>query len=285
MQSKGWIMLRVLLNRFHQKAPENLLKFLPEEDAKGVSSQKITSDNVAVALAQPQDRLEKIHYSWLISPLSTLPQSIQEPILDVLQDSDKLRQLLNKPQAKATVNLAPPVQTFLINTLYSKMKDRDVLPLEYLPATSLTPLQSLNKHQLIELMDLLGIYDLAEEVRNIIDKDRLKKIYTCLRPKQRQFLRTCLHQKERIAATRINLDHWHGDCKQLDNLLHSRGMIRLAKALCGQHPDFMWHLTHILDTGRGSRLLTHYTDKEVPTVTSVLTQQVLNLLNFLSPRA
>lgn len=287
MQTKSWIILRVLLNR-HQKAPEKLLQFLPPDDAKGIASINVPSDKAELVLTQPSESIKRIHYSWLLPALKTIPKVLLDSTLTILPkiDAEKLRLLLKQPKSDREIgSLAPCIQTFLINTLFSHVKPSHILPLEYLQTTPLTPLIQLKKNQLMDLIDLLGIYDLADEVRGLIDKERLRKIYACLKPKQRTFLRTCLHQKEQVSATRLKLDTWNGDCAQLDKILHGRGLIRLAKALSGQHPDFIWHLTHILDSGRGSRLLSHYSETAVPNITQALTQQVLNLLNIVNTKS
>jgi hypothetical protein len=286
MQIKSWVMLRVLLNKYHQKASDTLLKILPEEDANGIKSQTTYSNNAEVVLTQPEELIRKIHYSWLTEAFKVIPKAIQEPILSVLPQSDavKLRHILKLPSPHQVNKVSVPVKTFLINTLYNHVKDHAVLPLQYLPTTELSPLTNLTKDQLVDLIDLLGIYDLAEGVRNIIDKERIKKIYKHLSPMQIQFLKSCLQQKERISATPLKLEQWDGDWSKLEKILHGRGLIRLGKAISGQHPDFVWHLTHILDVGRGARLLVNYSPTATPQITPVLAQQVLNLMNTITPK-
>lgn len=283
MQGKSWILLRVLMNRFQQKSSDTILDYLPEEDSKGVLAQTVTSNNPAIALLQPEEMLAKIHYSWMLSALKAIPEPIQNSILFALPHTSaaKLRQLLNLPPLKKGIKLASPVKTFLINTLYSHVKGHEILPLEFLPVTNLSPLATWTKQDIVQMVDLLSMFDLADEVRNIIDKDRLKKIYACITPSQQQFLRTCLHQKERIAASKLKLEQWSGDRKQLEKLLHRRGLIRLAKALSGQHPDFIWHISHTLDVGRGTLLLANYSKTATPQITPVLVQQVINLMNLI----
>lgn len=286
MQMKSWVMLRVLLNKYHQKASDTLLKILPEEDAKGVISLNAYSNRPEIVLTQPEELIQNIHYSWLVDALKAIPKTIQEPILAALPSSNaaKLRQLLNLTTLPQREILSSPAKTFLINTLYNHVKDHNVLPLEYLPQTELSVLVKLTKNQLVELIDFLAIYDLAESVRNIIDKDRIKKIYQHLSPSKIQFLRACLQQKERLSAASLKLEQWDGDWGKLEKILHGRGLIRLGNALCGQHPDFVWHLTHMLDIGRGTRLQANYSAKAIPQITPILAQQVLNLVNIITQK-
>ncbi len=286
MQAKSWIMLKALLNHFHH-SEDSLLRYLPPEDAAGVRSQKIAFDNAAVALQQPKDFVEKIHYSWLLPALKKLPAPLHNTLLAVLPEghSSKLGLLLKQTPVDTGASFADPVRVFLLNTLYKHVKPAEILPVEFLPQTSLSELANWNKQQLIELIDILGLYDLAEEMRYIIDQKRVKQFYTHLSKKQKPFLRECLHQKEKITATPLNLKLWDGSRRTLERLLHQRGIVRLGKALCGQHPDLLWYIKHILDVGRGAALEKHYSPQALPGVTPVLIQQVLNAIKYLEPKS
>lgn len=280
MQAKGLIMMRVLLNRYHQGSPEAFLGGISKEDSKQVTTLDITSQDVAQALRQPKDVLQKIHYSWVAPSVQQFSKGMQVLIISALPkgSSSSLSKIL-----KVTPSVKPPsipVRLFLINLLCSKLKIEEVLPPAYLPQTSLSTLANFKKSQLIELIDFLGLYDLAEEIRQIVDKKSLKNIYGCLSIKKQHFLRICLHQKEKLTTTRIGLERWQGDCKQLERILHRRGIVRLGYALSGQHPDLLWHIVHRLDTGRGNVLKKYWSKDEIPGVTSALTQQVLSLMNF-----
>jgi len=64
--------------------------------------------------------------------------------------------------------------------------------------------------------------------------------------------------------------------------LHRRGIMRLGYALSGQHPDFIWHLSHRLDIGRGRLLKKNNFKNEIAGVTMPLQQQVANIINFIN---
>lgn len=283
MQAKAWIMLRVLLNRFHPNFSEAMLTCLPQDETKALLAQEVSSNNVALALTHPAVAIEKIHYSWLVPAFQKMPKYLQKPLLWALPPGQaaKIRDFLKFPYEPPSA-LAPAIQSLLINLLYTEVKHTEILPSEYLPQTSLTSLANLTKPQLVELIDFLGIYDLAEEVRYIIDRSLLKNLHTCLSTKQRQFLHTCLHQREKIAASPMEFKKWDGDCKKLENMLHRRGLVRFGKALSGQHPDLIWHITRILDTGRGALLAEYCTPQPIPGVTTALVEQLVHLMEFLN---
>ena len=94
-----------------------------------------------------------------------------------------------------------------------------------------------------------------------------------------------MHHKDKVATPSLGLDKWRGNCEKLKTVLQTRGLVRLGKALSGEHPDFIWHLIHILDTGRGQALLKYYSKSAVPGITSALAQQLANLMNFLKKKS
>ena len=79
----------------------------------------------------------------------------------------------------------------------------------------------------------------------------------------------------------MGIDPTKQDCTKLKIAIHRRGLFRLAKALCGQHPDLIWHIAHVLDSGRGNVLLKQYQAKESTKVTKLLRQQTVSLMKSL----
>lgn len=282
MQRKSAIMLRVMMNRYHQGAPSVFLEGLSKEDAQLVLDQEITSTDASQIIIRPNELLGgQIHYSWLQPVIETFSPSMQPLLISALPNeySQPLTKLMNQPKLPKPMPLA---RNFLLLALCRKFSKRAVMPMQFLPETALSALITLTKSELLELIDYLGLYDLAEEIRHIVDKVLLNSIYACLSAKKQHYLRICLHQKEKLkAAAKIGLVNWKGDAAQLARLLHRRGLLRLSYALSGQPRDFVWHLAHRLDVGRGHILGKSYSDKEIPGVSPYLAQQVINTLNFL----
>lgn len=281
MSVKRDAIIKVLINRFHRSVPDALLRRLPAEDAQAVRNSQISANDIAPALQLPQEQIQLIHYSWLTPIFKQLSPPLQNLLFSVLPSDygAKLKNLLN---LKLVSEIQPePVQRYLLSLLYSRIKLAEVLPLDYLPNTPLLPLSKLNKRELVELVDYMGIHDLAESMRHIIDKNFLTKLYNCLNTRQRQCLRQCLHQHDKVSTTRLNLEKWDGSVEKLDDMLQRRGLLRLGKAMCGQHPDFIWHISHRFDSGRGTILAKHASQEATAGVTAHLIQQVLNMINFL----
>jgi hypothetical protein len=176
---------------------------------------------------------------------------------------------------------SPVIQNFLFALLYEKLNFSSVKPAAFLAETTLTPLLSLSKPELIELIYYLGIYDLAQELRQIVDKSIIRNVNNALSIKKQRFLKICMHQKEKISVAKLGLMNWKGDGSQLTRVLHRRGLLRLGGALSGQHPDFIWYIVHRLDSGRGNILEKSYSKKEIPVASSALVLQVLGAINFI----
>lgn len=276
MDKRSCMMLRVFINRYNSEAGNNLLKFLPQEQAQAVMNQDIRSADLSPILKQPHQSLARIHYSWLQPALKQFPESLRLTFLSALTPEQIAGLKVTSP-----IILSDVAKVFILNQIYHQLNIGDHLPIEYLPETELTLLTKWKKSQLTELADFLGLYDLATEVRYIVNRNYLKNIYDCLTPKQTYYLKMCLHQKEQLVSPKLGIDPTKQDCSQLKQLIHRRGLIRLGRALCGQHTDLVWHIAHTLDMNRGTFLLKEYQPKELPKITQILKQQVLGLVNFL----
>lgn len=285
MSPKHALLLKVLVNRFHSGEGENFLKHLPQEEVKEVLGYITTSDDVSAAMRWEHDLLTRTHYSWLAPVVKGLPLYLQEPLVAAMPEKQsaglkKLLKIEGEPRS-----FAPSVRTFLLDQFFGRWQPKEVVPYQYLPPSPLNSLLEFSKTEMVELIDFLALYDVSEAIRHIVDKNKLTAIYRCLSPKKQQFLRKCLHKKERIAAPKLNIDKWDGDAEKLNFLLHRRGMFRLSKALCGQSAPFLWHVVHILDTGRGGVITENYQAEAIPNITPVLRQQLLNVMDFFKQKS
>jgi hypothetical protein len=282
MQSKDWLMFRILLNKFHGDSTDLFLKNMPQADVQHILRQNIKSNDVASLLIQPELLIEKVHYSWFLDTFKNIPEALKPSILASLPEvhASGISKTFNIPIKK--MMFSPLIKRFLINTLYHKFEKKEILPIEFLPETPLTCLITFTKAKLVNIIDYLGIYDLAEEIRHIVEKNLLKDIYSCISPKKQQFLKNCLNQKEKLVTPRLDLENWDKTTENLTKMLHKRGMMRLSHALSGQHPDFVWHIIHLLDSGRGKVIANYYKPEEIPSVSQALGGQVINVINFLN---
>lgn len=281
MQYKQQMFFKVLLNKFHPGAKETILKNLPSDESKAVFTLTATAQDPSVVFSWPETLLSRTHYSWIIPSIQLLPRALQTLAVASLPQPQRagLTKLLHMEEP--VIPPSPAVKKFLLHHLYALWSPSAALPLDFLPPTQLALLLHLSKKELVEICEFLALYDLAEAIRHIVDKKYLKTLYLCLSHKQQQFLRICLHKREKLTVPPLQLETWDQQPETLQFLLHQRGLLRLGKALCGQSSAFIWHITHTLDTGRGALIAKYYLPDEIPGVTAILVQQLLSLINFL----
>lgn len=281
MQNHKGLLLRVLLLRAHGALAPAMLKPLPKKEADALLESQVNSADPLPLFNHETEILSNLHYSWLRKMFPSEEKSKMLLRLPCLSEKQKkgLAELSDLPLPASLAS--DLVNKFYCSKVVSDLKLPKILPADYLPESPFNRLLKLNKNQLIEIVDHLGIYDLAHELRHIVATKNLKNIYKCLSPKHQQFLRQCLHAKDKVITPKLHLDQWNGEEKPLKNLLHRRGLMRLAIALSGQHPDLIWLLAHRLDTGRGQILLDQVKKEEIPNISSAVANQIDNAYNFI----
>lgn len=282
MENNKGLLLRVLLNRAHSSITPSLLQMLPIDEAEAVSRHAISSTNPEPIFHFKTHAIAKMHYSWVHSLLTSVTAVQRRAFISCLEQS----------QAKGVAKLfdenppvpvhSPLLKSFYLDRLLPLLDLENHLPLEYIPQHPFKRLTEFSKVQLIEIIDLLAMYDLSHEIRRIVATKNLKDLYTCLTPRQQQFLRLCLHQKDKVVTTSLHLEKWNGNCKSLLRVLQQRGITRLAIALSGQHSALVWHIAHILDTGRGELLQKQVRQDEIPKISSAIALQLENVLNYMT---
>lgn len=285
MQAKSQILMRILLNRFHPKAIKEFLDCLPKEEARLIQSQDTIISDIDPVFVKPEEFLKNIHFSWAvphIQKLSPAAQGILISALPIPLASGLKKYLKIQSSTKA---LTPPAKAFLMRKLYDKIQDPEILTPSLLPSENLSVLLNMSSKELVKIIDFLGLYDLAEAVKNIVDKAALKTVYQCLDQKKMQFMRLGMYHTSKIVTRKLDLKKWQGDCDELLRILHQRGLYRLGKALNGSNPHFLWHLSHRFDVGRSAILKRYYSAPSSPGITSALVQQVMNVLNFLKEKS
>ncbi|MEM8727372.1 MAG: hypothetical protein AAGE99_01465 [Chlamydiota bacterium] len=278
MNKVSWISFRTLVE---QKNKPSLLNFLsPPEQEKFRTVVSTAKKNPFIAPHATEERLSRVHYSWLIMFLEPLAEGDKKIVLSAL-DSNQTERLKEHFRLKRERSRAKKgVKSYLITVVYRWLiaDQKEFLPLEFLPDHPLNPLTDLPKKELQNLIDSLGLHDLAIELKHIIKSDQIKKIQKVLIPEEQKFLKKEIKVKDPITFSRLNLDSWNGDREMLKAILHHRGLNRLAKALFGCHPSLLWHICHTLDTGRTKILRNFFTDIKNDKVHATLIDQILDLI-------
>jgi len=248
--------LKAFLDRCPPEKKKALERFLSEKER--LRLEKIPSLDVEINpdRFQPGEILDKVHWSWFLPTLKTYPEEEQELFLSSLNPfaAKSLAKTL-KISAKEE-EISESARNYLRQVLLDSLIDQKHPPLaaEYLPRGPLRGLLSLSKKELVRLIDFLSLHDLAEELRQIVETKILKKIYSFLSDEEKKFLKAASAHKDPFTLGRLGLERWDGSEESLRALMHRRGLARFAVALSGQNPDFLWHICHQLDIGRGNAL-------------------------------
>lgn len=256
---------------------EELLPFLPPSLVTEL--QRIPKRDISDfhSLISPTKWSEKIHFSWFSPLLKHFPKEMQPFFLGVLtspQATGVKEQLSLDIERKETSHFLSP---FLSNILKNKMVEEDLLSEQQLPYSALNLLLKLEKKQLIHLLDLLGIHDLATDLRQVIDRELLGKIHRVLNQEQLHFLQYCSKQPIKWVSPKLGLGTWDGTKAKLNHLLHHRGLIRLARAISQEDPSFKWYLLHRLDTGRAKIMIRGFQQKQDLALIPYFKSQVLHI--------
>jgi len=282
---RSLIFLRAIVEHYHSGSEgEILAKSLPIETAQSIVDIQIPAVDPKSLFIVAEKILSGIHYSWICDAFKCFDKSMYPFLISILPKSHikGMEQLMGV--SSSDKELSPAVKKFFQIQLLSKIDGASTaLPQEFLNSKPLSELLSIDKNVILEMFDLLGLYDLAAKVKFVIDKSTLNNIYASLSPVKKKFLNLFLRQVDKVQLSEIDLADWSGDPNILKKMIHRRGILRLGKALAGYPKDFLWYLTHRLDTGRGKIILRHYEEEDTE-MSGVLTEQVIFIINTLTKK-
>lgn len=260
MQTRGHLILKALVSRYHPKSPELLFKFLSRSEADQLKSTSLESSDITSLIYHPQRLVKNLHSTWIEKLIQKAPVSVKP--------------LLSSP-------LPSPFEPLTINILFSLLDKPPVLPPEHLPKSELLPLATWNSEQLDHLAALLGLFDLAAELRFFVDKVSIQNLFSCLPEHEQNFLKICSQQKETVSVPRLNIDPHKKAHAEWRRLFHERGVLRIARALNGQNYNLVWYIAHTMNVTDGSVISKAYSDKPIAKITPVLYSQMIQAMDFL----
>src|SRR5690606_22100687 len=131
-------------------------------------------------------------------------------------------------------------QAYLEKVLLASIVDleKPPLPLAFLQyPTPLQKLLHLSKKELVSLINALAMYDLAEELRQIVETKNLKRIYSLLSEEEKNQLKSAGKNKESVSFGKMGLERLDSSEEAFRVALHRRGILRLAVGISGQDLD------------------------------------------------
>jgi hypothetical protein len=273
LKKRSDLVLKAFLNNLEPRHKEELERFLPEKLPSFTKKMDIHP-------FQNENLLETVHWSWFIPTLKSYSEIEQKFFLSILPQTaakNLAKELLISSEQKELTEAAKKyLKQILIQSLLGS--SNRLLPADYLPPSPLQPLAHASKKELTRIIDFLSLYDLAAELRQIVETKILKKIYSLLSEEEKQFLKTAMAYKDHLVLNRMGLDRWDGSEETFRNLLHRRGLSRFAAALSGQDPDLVWRICHQLDIGRGNSLFKQCGKEAIHGVSDTIIRQIEELL-------
>jgi hypothetical protein len=260
-----------------------LLNCLGEKERSLLDSLPKTRGDPCRGFSSAQVILSQIHFSWFAPYLRTLSEKDIRLFLSALMEEQAsgLKKMLLLSDGKVT--LSPSAKLFLQKTLLDELgyTKSDILPPECLPDTPLNALLNLTFSNLNQLIALLGLHDLAIDMKHIIETAKLKKIQQVLSSTEQNYLKILSQSREPVVFAKMGLAKWGGDEESLKQLISQRGFNRLAKAVYGQDVSFIWYLTHMLEADGAHLFQKLCAPLDHSTALQALIFQVFELLSFM----
>jgi hypothetical protein len=279
MDQASWTVCQALLQNCPSEKKRFLVRFLPKNQR--IAAETATLLELKDIPAAPEKELDKVHYTWLTPFLRMLPENEIRLYLSALTEDQSKELQKALLFSNHLVALAPVAKEYLQKNLWKKIGGSSQLPLACLLHTPLNALLRLSGAELQKLSFLLGLHDLAHEMRQIIETAKLKKIQAALSKEEQLFLKMLIQKKEQVVFKQLALAKWDGNEELLRKIVLGRGTNRLAKGLYGHDASLIWHIAHRIDMETGSMLIKLSTALELPRAHEVLIEQIQEALSTL----
>jgi hypothetical protein len=249
---KRHLFLKLLLDSYAPQAITTLWTKLP------LGSTTIPTNKTNCKPTEPLESnlefMQKIHYSWIAVYISNLPKSLQPVAAASFPAFVKIMKLLPVETEPQKSNGA--VDTYIHKLLIQTIGLEKRLPICFLPKSPLEEILRWDKTKITQLIDILPLSDAGREIKQIVDRNRLMQIYGAFSEVQKSYLKQCMLTKHIGCDIKLNLKNWQGKKEDLRLYIHKLGLDLFAKGLHQEEDDFMFYLSHLLDTGRGKMILT-----------------------------
>lgn len=195
--------------------------------------------------------LSLIHPTWIHSAMQGFPKSVQSQLLAWFPASlvQELKSLLSDVPI-AHKRCSSIGAFYLLDLLAKKLRPPGLVEEVFLTESSFYPLLYFSGQTKMTLINCLGLYALAKEMKNIVDKVLIERIHKVLSPTERLFLSYCQAHPMKYLDTTDFLSSWDAD-DELHRFVHRQGLVFLATALVKEDASFLWYFLRRLDIDRG----------------------------------
>lgn len=256
MQEGSREVLQRLIYFAHPEHFNQHLKYFDEKERVQLASLPKVENPLQLHLDPIEQPLHLFHYSWYIDCFKKCPKHVQ-PLLLTIFNEEQIKKIEKILEIKlSSKKLSSVVHKFFSHWVLKQI-GYDVLPpicfFSHVPGFKLL---SIEKRTLVKVLHQLGILDIANMSKRIVDKKTLNEILKFLSPEQKKFFNEAQKKyNEPLACSIKELNKQLEDDRNFTQFLEKRGLLRLAMALANENSFLVWHLAHILDQGRGTEFL------------------------------
>lgn len=276
---------REILQRIlYQKHPnhfDDYLNHFEESERSALSNLEKIDTPLDIHSDTLADSFKEVHYSWFIPQLEKLPSHAASACLNLFstKTQNKLKTHLDIKSPKH--KCSPFLEKFLVQYLMKQIGFDQMPPKSFLPPAESLELLKLTKDQMVHLICYLGLYELANISKKVLDKEVFKQIDELLSPSQKKIFELAKKTSEPRSSSTTSIKKHLLDHKTFTVFLEQKGLLRLSKSFALEHCYFIWHFAHKLDSGRGQELLFKVRQALPNTFTSYYHKELLELLqNF-----
>lgn len=255
MQALEREVLHRLLTHAFPEDYESYFDFFESEEREALSKLRPMESELKLKLQSPLEVFHKIHYSWFMAPLEQLSKPLIEQALSLFSPEQKKKIAKFKGFKKSKSVAFDHLKDFLVVYLLQEIGIDQICPISFLPDSAHLGLLNLSKEQLVLLIEHLGLCEIAQASKKIVDPKVLSKMMKALKTSQRK---PFIEAREMNEPKSPSLHDFHSALKDLKTFqvyIEKKGIERLARGLVFEHPSFIWYLAHHLDRGRGQELL------------------------------
>ena len=279
MHDKKTVILKTLLNQYTPELQSELVSLLSNDLKQSLATCSYDQSDITIFISQKQAALQSMHYSWIVKLLEDTAENLQQFLIAGLS-SEQLKGLAKiglKPISSAKV-----FHHFFAAELEKLLQLDHLLPREMMPKSRFESLLFLSKDQLLQIIDLLGLFDLSLEVKKILDRDTLRQIYAALSQTEVKFLKVCLHARNRSAKPGSMLKSKPVEKKLLRQNIYQKGLLRFCLAISDEDQNFWTYLAWKFDIGRGKLILDQLQKKHKFADISSFQKQLLEVVKFIT---
>lgn len=280
MDERNKLVLKALLTRLSDEQRRLLESFIPESEKELIANLPPFDKEIDITDFSKDSFLDRVHWSWLLPTLKSYGTKEQQLFISALSfhAQEELRKILKLKTSSIDITEMGKgyIRKLLLESLVGPTSK--ILDPEFFPSSPLNQLCKISKKQLVGIINHLALYDLAFELRQIVETKILKKLYSLLTDEQKKILSKITAHFDPTHLPKLGLDRWDGTEETLKILLHRRGITRLGIALSGQNEDLIWTICHHLDIGRGSALLKACAKDPIHGLSDVIIHQIKELL-------